>query len=138
MRSASVCCLLLATSSVLSSGCRGRQAASHQGRPGGILRLANSSDVQSPDPAKAYDTFSIPLVRLVYQGLLDYDDGVNLVPCLAVAMPVISLDGAPPCAPLRLRRGAAVPARCTASPLPAGCSVLVCSSALLGEGRGAM
>jgi len=47
---------------------------------GGTLRLAMSSDFRSLDPAIAYDSDSIPVVRLLFRGLLEYDNGVNLVP----------------------------------------------------------
>ncbi|MGH7942438.1 MAG: ABC transporter substrate-binding protein, partial [Limisphaerales bacterium] len=47
---------------------------------GGTLRLAMSSDFRSLDPAIAYDLDSIPIVRLMFRGLLEYDNGVKLVP----------------------------------------------------------
>ena len=45
------------------------------------------------DPAVANDTNSIPFVRMMFQPLLEYDDGVNLTPLLAEAMPELSEDG---------------------------------------------
>jgi len=48
-------------------------------RRGGTLHLASPSDIQSLDPAIAYDTFSWPLVRLLFGQLLDYDDATGLV-----------------------------------------------------------
>jgi len=50
---------------------------------GGTLRLALPNDISSFDPALAYDTISEPFLMLVYQGLVEYDDGVKLLPCLA-------------------------------------------------------
>lgn len=47
---------------------------------GGTLRLAEPVDFRSLDPAIAYDFESIPATRLLFRGLLEYDDGVNLVP----------------------------------------------------------
>ncbi|MGH8024964.1 MAG: ABC transporter substrate-binding protein, partial [Limisphaerales bacterium] len=47
---------------------------------GGILRVALPTDFRSLDPAIAYDLDSIPMVRLMFRGLLEYDNGVNLVP----------------------------------------------------------
>ncbi len=47
---------------------------------GGTLRVAMRSDIRSLDPAIAYDSDSIPVTRLLFRGLLEYDDGVNLVP----------------------------------------------------------
>jgi ABC-type transport system substrate-binding protein len=52
-------------------------------RRGGTLRLALPTDLNSLDPAVAYDTISQPFVMLLYRGLVEYDDGVNLLPCLA-------------------------------------------------------
>jgi ABC-type transport system substrate-binding protein len=52
-------------------------------RRGGTLRLALPTDVSSLDPARAFDTISMQFLMLVYQGLVEYDDGVNLLPGLA-------------------------------------------------------
>jgi oligopeptide transport system substrate-binding protein len=52
-------------------------------RRGGTLHLVEPTDFRSLDPAIAYDTESVPIVRLLFRGLLDYDDGVNLVPAQA-------------------------------------------------------
>lgn len=57
-----------------------------------IVRTAGRTDIQSLDPAVAYDYFVAPLIRMIYQGLVDYDDGVGLVPCLASEMPSVSAD----------------------------------------------
>jgi ABC-type transport system substrate-binding protein len=50
---------------------------------GGTLRIALPSDISSFDPALAFDTISMPFLMLVYQGLVEYDDGVKLLPGLA-------------------------------------------------------
>ena len=76
------CCVL---------GCGGKDAG--DSAQGNTLRLAVETQIHSLDPAIAYDTFSWPLIRLLYHGLLDYDDGTNLVPWLAEEMPGISEDG---------------------------------------------
>jgi peptide/nickel transport system substrate-binding protein len=47
---------------------------------GGTLRVAMQTDFRSLDPAIAYDFESLPIVRLMFRGLLEYDDGVKLVP----------------------------------------------------------
>lgn len=58
--------------SIGASGCaRAPQSA-------GVLHLAQESDASTLDPAKAYDTTSIQFVRLIYRGLLEYDDRANL------------------------------------------------------------
>lgn len=75
----------------LAAGCA--PAAAYRRGSGDTLRLALRTDVNSLDPAIAYDLESWPLVRLVNQGLLDYDDGTNLVPWLARELPSVSPDG---------------------------------------------
>ena len=50
---------------------------------GGTLRLALPTDISSLDPALAFDTISLPFLMMLYQGLVEYDDGVKLLPCLA-------------------------------------------------------
>ncbi len=85
---------------VLALGCsrrrlRGRRhaaAADHRLGPG-TLRIGQHADFRSLDPAIANDTGRVPFVRMIFQPLLDYDDGVNLVPLLAEAMPTLSEDG---------------------------------------------
>ena len=50
---------------------------------GGTLRLALPTDVSSLDPALAFDGIAVPFVMLLYQGLVEYGDGISLVPCPA-------------------------------------------------------
>ena len=52
-------------------------------REAGVIRLAQEGDASSLDPAKAYDTTCIPYVRVLYRGLLDYDDKAVLRPEVA-------------------------------------------------------
>ena len=54
-------------------------APSDQPKRGGTLHLWEPTDLRTLDPAIAYDTASEPVVRLLFRGLLEYDDGVNLV-----------------------------------------------------------
>lgn len=67
------CLLILLLFCGLAAGC-GRQE-----RQPGTLRVAVSKDATTLDPAKAYDTNSIPYVRVLYRGLVDYDDNANIV-----------------------------------------------------------
>jgi ABC-type transport system substrate-binding protein len=48
-------------------------------RRGGILHLAFQGDLRSLDPAIGFDGDTIPLTRLIFRCLLDYDDGTGLV-----------------------------------------------------------
>jgi ABC-type transport system substrate-binding protein len=50
---------------------------------GGTLRLALPTDLSSLDPALAFDTVSEPFLMLVYQGLVQYGDGTDVLPNLA-------------------------------------------------------
>lgn len=56
------------------------------------LRLAVGEDIKTLDPSVSSDWDSQPLVRLLYHGLLDYDDGTKLVPWLARELPEVSPD----------------------------------------------
>jgi ABC-type transport system substrate-binding protein len=47
---------------------------------GGTLHLAFSAELRSIDPAFSFDGDSIPLTRLLFRCLLDFDDGTGLVP----------------------------------------------------------
>lgn len=58
----------------------------------GVLRLAQVSDPSTLDPARAYDTTSIPLTRLLYRGLVDYGKHNEIVDELAASHSV-SKDG---------------------------------------------
>lgn len=48
-------------------------------REPGVLRVVQEADATTLDPARAYDTNCIPYVRVLYRGLVDYDDKANLV-----------------------------------------------------------
>ena len=69
--------ILLLTLSVFVGGC-GR--APHQP---GVLRVAQESDASWLDPAKSYDTTSITFTRLLYRGLVEYDEQMLLKPEVA-------------------------------------------------------
>jgi ABC-type transport system substrate-binding protein len=60
---------------------------------GGTISIAFQSDIQYFDPAKGYDVVSWPAERLVFEPLLAYDAGTQLVPLLADGMPTLSADG---------------------------------------------
>ncbi|MGQ9787396.1 MAG: ABC transporter substrate-binding protein, partial [Anaerolineae bacterium] len=60
---------------------------------GGAIVVAYKDDLATLDPAIAYDWTNWPAVKMVFDGLLDYDDTTNLLPRLAEAMPEVSADG---------------------------------------------
>lgn len=59
------------------SGC------ARQTHEAGVLHVAVESDPPTLDPAKAYDSGSIPFVRVLYRGLVDYDDKAGIVDAVA-------------------------------------------------------
>ena len=61
----------------------GSQPGSGTPNRGGTLRLALPTDVSSLDAALAFDSISEPFLMLLYQGLVEYGDGVDLLPGLA-------------------------------------------------------
>ncbi len=71
---------------------RYRGAGAKSPRYGGSALFHLSSDLRSLDPHKAYDELSFRGIRLLFDGLLDYDAEGNLVPSLAAALPQ-QLDG---------------------------------------------
>jgi len=70
-----LCCLLLLAA--LLPGC------ARQPRPANTLRLAARSDLSTLDPALSYDSGSMPYVRVLYRGLIDYGVGAELVNAVA-------------------------------------------------------
>ena len=47
---------------------------------GGTLRVARPADLQSMDPAVSYDMEALLFTRLVFQGLVDFDENLKVVP----------------------------------------------------------
>lgn len=70
----------------LAAGC------ARQPREPGVLRLATGTDPSTLDPARAYDTTSLSTTRVLYRGLVDYDDKANIVPAVAKSF-TVSPDG---------------------------------------------
>jgi ABC-type transport system substrate-binding protein len=68
-------------------------AGSETPKNGGTFQWAASSNVRSLDPHIAYDSLSYQAIRLVYDGLLDYDREGQLIPSLAASLPEILNDG---------------------------------------------
>lgn len=70
---------------------------------GGTFVFHHESDIRGLDPQVTYDEISAMALKLLFEGLLDYDDELNLVPRLAEALPEQSEDGLE--YTFRLRRG---------------------------------
>lgn len=64
---------LIAAALGLFGGCARKPRATD------TLRLASKLDPSTLDPAKAYDTSSINFARVLYRGLVDYDEKARLV-----------------------------------------------------------
>lgn len=61
------------------SGCSSDLPASQDATPPGYLRLAESDDVPTLDPARGYDVASWQFEDMLFQTLLDYDEQGELV-----------------------------------------------------------
>ena len=62
------------------SSCSSSRRADIHGKYGGTLELTTDTDIKSLDPAIAYDVPAWSFIRLMYTGLVDYDDATRLVP----------------------------------------------------------
>src|ERR1700687_4121845 len=75
----------------------------------GVVRIGTYEDLDNLNPVLSDELFATNVFQLLYSGLIDYDDRVNPVPDLALAVPSqknggISLDGRT--VTYHLRRGA--------------------------------
>ncbi|MEM7447807.1 MAG: ABC transporter substrate-binding protein [Myxococcota bacterium] len=70
---------------------------------GGTFTFHHESNVRGLDPHVSFDELSSTAIRLIFDGLLDYDGDARLVPSLATALPDVSADGM--CFTFRLRPG---------------------------------
>lgn len=62
-------------------------------RRGGTFVFHHESDLRGLDPQVSYDEISGMAIKLLFEGLIDYDSDLNLVPRLARELPEISEDG---------------------------------------------
>jgi len=67
-------------------------AAATTPQAGGEITVVYKDDLATLDPAVGYDWTNWPAIKLVFDGLLDYDETTNLMPRLAEAMPEVSDD----------------------------------------------
>lgn len=94
LRASALCCaVLLLGCKEPPRGPRYRGAGDAHARGGGTLVVHHEADVRGLDPATSYDEVSQIAIKLLFDGLLDYDFELNLVPRLAIALPTISQDG---------------------------------------------
>jgi ABC-type transport system substrate-binding protein len=60
---------------------------------GGAMIIAYKDDLATLDPAIGYDWTNWPAIKMVFDGLLDYDSGTTIMPRLAESLPTVSADG---------------------------------------------
>ena len=60
---------------------------------GGQITVVYKDDLATLDPAIGYDWTNWPAIKLVFDGLLDYDSGTTLQPRIAESLPEVSADG---------------------------------------------
>ncbi|MBI3242035.1 MAG: ABC transporter substrate-binding protein [Chloroflexi bacterium] len=60
---------------------------------GGEIIIVYKDDLATLDPAIGYDWTNWPAIKLVFDGLLDYDSGTTIQPRIAEALPEVSADG---------------------------------------------
>ncbi|QQR88785.1 MAG: ABC transporter substrate-binding protein [Myxococcales bacterium] len=68
-------------------------AGHNEAQHGGTFVFHHESTVKSLDPHMAFDELSNMAIKLMFDGLLDYDNETNMVPMLAKSLPSISDDG---------------------------------------------
>src|SRR4026208_1680680 len=70
-------------------------ASQNNGQPqkGGEMIVAYKDDLATLDPAIGYDWTNWPAIKMVFDGLLDYDSGTTIQPRIAEALPEVSVDG---------------------------------------------
>ena len=85
--------LLLSGATAAKSLAASRANATHQHRSLGVLTQGFKNDLATLDPAIGYDYNNWPAEKMVFDGLLDYNEGTDLQPRLAAKMPAISGGG---------------------------------------------
>lgn len=70
-------------------------AGAVEGHPtrGGTFVFHHESDIRGLDPQVTYDEISGMALKLLFEGLIDYDHDLNFVPRLSEALPEVSDDG---------------------------------------------
>ncbi|HXV42567.1 MAG TPA: ABC transporter substrate-binding protein, partial [Anaerolineae bacterium] len=68
------------------------EAESMEPQRGGSVTVVYKDDLATLDPAIGYDWTNWPTIKMVFDGLLDYDDTTNITPRLAESLPEISDD----------------------------------------------
>ena len=91
----------LAVLSLVLTACGGAAPTAAPTEPGGAtttqkggeMIVAYKDDLATLDPAIGYDWTNWPAIKLVFDGLLDYDSGTTIQPRIAESLPEVSADG---------------------------------------------
>ena len=91
----------LAVLSLVLTACGGAAPTAAPTEPGGAtttqkggeMIAAYKDDLATLDPAIGYDWTNWPAIKLVFDGLLDYDSGTTIQPRIAESLPEVSADG---------------------------------------------
>ncbi len=91
----------LAVLSLVLTACGGATPTAAPTEPGGApttqkggeMIAAYKDDLATLDPAIGYDWTNWPAIKLVFDGLLDYDSGTTIQPRIAESLPEVSADG---------------------------------------------
>src|ERR1043165_5303786 len=67
-------------------------ASSTTPQKGGEITVAYKDDLATLDPAIGYDWTNWPAEKLVFDGLLDYDNSTTIMPRLAESLPQVNAD----------------------------------------------
>jgi ABC-type transport system substrate-binding protein len=84
-----LCGIVLATLVAIPVG----SAVAQDPPPTGTISIGFEGDISTLDPAIAYDSTAWPAIMSIFDQLVRYGEGSELVPGLAEAMPTISDDG---------------------------------------------
>ena len=89
---------LLIVLTTLMAACGGTPTAVPAGgdtspQKGGEITVVYKDDLATLDPAIGYDWTNWPTIKMVFDGLLDYDSGTTIQPRIAAALPDVSADG---------------------------------------------
>src|SRR5437867_1039722 len=84
--------LLAACGGAPATPAAGTGAPAGTPQPGGTMSVAYQNDIATLDPAIGYDWNNWPMEKMVFDALMDYDQGTTLVPQLAAEMPKINAD----------------------------------------------
>jgi len=91
--------LFIVITTTLLAACGGATPAATQAttgsepEKGGEITIVYKDDLATLDPAIGYDWTNWPAIKLVFDGLLDYDSGTAIQPRIAAALPEVSADG---------------------------------------------